>query len=151
MGLGVSRRFRNDRKWKSAMRVYRDTGYKNYWYYAFRRRKRKYRKKNMEGDMIGSQHKLHMLMIGCSAFALLVTIVLWLINYFEMASLIRDTWWMLINVNLAPAIFTYILIWRTPEVVMKLWRPSVLYGFLIPMIGGPLGMMMAVIVLIQTA
>jgi hypothetical protein len=105
----------------------------------------------MEENMVNPQNKLHLLMIACSAFALLVTIALVLVNYFEWFTFIRETWWLLINVNLAPAIFVYLLIWRAPEQIMKLWRPAVLYGFLIPMIGGPLGVLMSTLVLIKTA
>lgn len=143
------RRVRNTRRWKTAVRVYNQTGHKTFWYQIYFPKKRKPRKKKVEETMVNPQNKLHLLMIGCSAFALLVTIALTLVHYFNLVSLIRDTWWLLINVNLAPAIFTYLLIWRTPEGVMKLWRPTILYGFLIPMIGGPFGILMSTVVLIQ--
>jgi len=89
--------------------------------------------------------RITMIIFVAAAVNLLITIGLGTAYYFDLLSLFPRSWATLALLGGLLALWSYLVIWRTPQAVLDRWPHWFIYGYLLPMLGGPLSVMIALI------
>lgn len=95
--------------------------------------------------------RITLCIIVASALLLAVTAVMALCVHFTAFVVLKNQWIMLSVMSGSLALWSYMVIWKTPTAVLSRWPYWLIYGYLFPTIGSPLTIILALMCYLNCA